>query len=247
MNYSVIIVLVAVSSVLGVVLGDSAFAQTDSVDDIEFIQTGMLYTEDHLFHISNDLSIREFSSGNIIRISGQTIEGFPYVIYSVIQNNEENKNTIKTRGMIFINGEFTDLSFKEKTNLQENNIKENNKKEDNITILAKYTQRVYAKQVAQIEIKTFDKEQNKLNNFNQNYGQISDVKTSVKITDEQNQVIHLSNGTTNEFGFFETELLIADNSRRESLTVEIIAENENSRSSKILQIFSLGIRPNNDS
>ena len=247
-NYSILIVLVAVS-VIGVFLANnSVYAQTDSVEDIEFIQTGIIYAEEHSFHISNDLSIREFANGNIIRISGQTIEGFPYLVYSLVQENEEdeeNNPEIKTRGMIFVNGEFTDLVFMQKTDLQENNIVED--KDDNISILTKYTQRVYSKQIAQIEIKIYDKEQNKLNKFSQNYGQISDANVSVKITNEENKTIHSANGTTNEFGFFETEMLIPDNSKRESLTVEIMAENENSKASKILQIFSLGARPQNDS
>ena len=39
------------------------------------------------------------------------------------------------------------------------------------------------------------------------------------------------------------EYLIPDNSKRETLTVTINAENENSRSTKFLQIFSLGNEP----
>lgn len=247
-NYSTLTVLVAVSF-LGVFLANnSVFAQTNSVEEIEFIQTGIISTEDHSFQISNDLSIREFANGGIIRISGLTIEGFPYLVYSLIQENENGKDNnpvIKTRGMIFVNGEFTDLIFMEKTDLQENNVVEG--KDDNISILTKYTQRVYSKQIAQIEVKIYDKDQNKLNNFSQNYGQISDASVSVKITNEENKTVHSVNGTTNEFGFFETEMLIPDNSKRESLTVEIMAENENSKTSKILQIFSLGTRPQNDS
>ena len=247
-NYSILTVLVAASVLRVFLANNSAYAQTNSVEDIEFIQTGVIYTEEHSFHISNDLSIREFANGNIIRISGQTIEGFPYVVYSIVQENadgKENNPIIKTRGMIFANGEFTDLIFIQKIDLQENNIIEN--KDDNISILTKYTQRVYSKQIAQIEIKIYDKDQNKLNNFNQNYGQISDANVSVKITNNENEIIHSVNGATNEFGFFEIEMLIPDNSKRESLTVEIIAENENSKASKILQIFSLGTRPQSDS
>ena len=239
MNYLVVMVLATIS-VLATGFVNSTNAQTEPLEDIEFIQTGIIYTEDHSFHISSDLSIREFSNGNVIRISGQTVEGFPYVVYSIIQSSDDEV-MIKNRGMIFVNGEFTGLSFAEKTSLQETNIPD--KKDENISILTKYTQRVYSKQLVQIEIKIYDREQNKLNNFSQNYGQISDVNISVKITNEEKETIHLVNGTTNEFGFFETEMLIPDNSKRELLVVEINAENENSKASKILQIFSRGIIP----
>jgi hypothetical protein len=52
-----------------------------------------------------------------------------------------------------------------------------------------------------------------------------------------------SNGITNDMGLFETKYLIPDNSKIETLTVAINAENENSSSSKILQAFALGNIP----
>jgi hypothetical protein len=46
------------------------------------------------------------------------------------------------------------------------------------------------------------------------------------------------NGINNNRGFFSTEFLIPKNSQRQILTVTINVENENSKSSKILQVFS---------
>ena len=92
----------------------------------------------------------------------------------------------------------------------------------------------------------FDEKQNTLDNFYQNYGHISDTNIMIKVTDEQNQEIFLAEGTTDEFGFFSSEFIISDNSKRETLTVTINAENENSKESKILQIFSLGNRTDRD-
>ncbi|WP_179372821.1 hypothetical protein [Nitrosopumilus ureiphilus] len=48
-----------------------------------------------------------------------------------------------------------------------------------------------------------------------------------------------SYGITNKNGLFETEFLITENSKKETLTVTITAENEKSESSKTLQIFYL--------
>ena len=64
---------------------------------------------------------------------------------------------------------------------------------------------------------------------------------------EDNQEFYSSSGITNNKGFFETEFFIPDNSKRETLLVTINAENEDSKSSKILQIFSLGSVPDNSS
>ena len=56
-----------------------------------------------------------------------------------------------------------------------------------------------------------------------------------------------SNGITNEKGLFGTNYVIPDNSKRETLTVTINAENENSTSLKILQVFALGNIPSDGS
>jgi len=230
---SVIIITIAVVLLVPLLIG-TALAQIDPLADIGFLQTGEINTKEHQFHISSEMSIREFFNGNIVRVSGQTIEGFPYITYSKILDDK-----IDTHGIIFISGKFVKLSFEEKPK-QEETVFE---KKDDLGVLVQYTQRVYAKQFAQIDVKIYDKEQNKLNDFNQNYGYISNTDITIIVLDEDNQEFHSSSGITNDRGFFETEFLIPDNSKRESLTVTINAENEDSKSSKILQIFSLGRIP----
>ena len=64
---------------------------------------------------------------------------------------------------------------------------------------------------------------------------------------KKDKEVFSSSGVTNDFGFFGVEFLILDNSKRETLTVTINAENETSKLTKVLQIFSLGARPQNDS
>ena len=80
---------------------NSTYAQIDPSSDIEFFQTGELHTIENTFLISNDFNIREFFNGNIIRVSGQTIEGFPYITYSKTLNDEK----LDTFGKIFIKWE----------------------------------------------------------------------------------------------------------------------------------------------
>jgi len=233
MNYYRILAIFAILT-LGVFTVNLTSAQIDSLIDIEFLQTGELNTSKNQFHISNEIFIREFFNGNIIRVSGQTIEGFPYIIYSKISDNK-----IDTHGMIFINGQFVDLIFLEKDNEEESIVE----KKDDLAILVQYTQRVYSEKFIQIDIKIFNKEQNKLNDFYQNDGRLSNINIEVIIVDEDSQNVYSSNGITNNNGLYEMEYLIPENSKRETLTVTINAENENSKSSKILQIFSLGRVP----
>ncbi len=230
MNFHIIIVIFSIL-ILGVFTVNLALAQVDPLIDIEFLQTGELNTVENQFHISNEIIIREFFNGNIIRVSGQTIEGFPYITYSKISDDK-----IDTHGMIFISGEFIDLNFEEKI-IQEAVIIEKNQ---DISILVQYTQRIYEKNFAQIDIKIYDIEQNRLNDFYHDAGFVPNTNIDVLVIDEENQEFYSTNGTTNDRGLLEIEFFIPENSKRETLTVTINAENENSKTSKILQIFNLG-------
>ncbi len=197
------------------------------------MQTGELETNVNQFQISNELTIREFFNGNIIRVSGQTAEGFPYITYSKVSNDK-----INTHGIIFIGGKFVDLNFDEKTTTIEPT-----EKNDDLAISIQYTQRAHSKQVVQIDVKIFDEQQNKRNDFHQNYGHISDMSVSISITDVEGTIVFSDEGITNKEGLFESQYTIPDNSKRETLTITINAENDESKSLEILQLFSLGNIP----
>ena len=234
-----IVLIISIISGFGSFTLDLASAEIDTLSNIEFMQTGTLYTSESQFQISDYITIREFFNGNIIRVSGQTIEGFSYITYTKVLENDE----VNTRGMIFINGEFVNLQFEEKIIQKETSFEKNN----DILILTQYTQRVYSKDLVQIEVKIFDEEQNKLNNFYQNYGYVSNASVEIMVSDDEGKEIFSSNGVTTDRGFFEAEFLILDNPKRETLTVTINAENEFSKSTKVLQIFDLGAIPKDGS
>jgi len=231
MNFYAILAIFVIST-FGVFTVNLASADVDPLVDIAFLQTGELNTVENQFHISNEISIREFFNGNIIRVSGQTIEGFPYITYSKISDDK-----IDTHGMIFINGQFVDLTFIEKEIEVESVIE----KQDNLSILVKYSQRVYSKESVSISIKIFEPIMNKLNDFDQNYGMIPNAQIQVTVMDNNNEIFS-GEGTTNKNGLFEIGF-IAPVDKINTYTVTINAENENSISSKILQIFNLGTSP----
>lgn len=214
----------------GLFFSTNTHAEVDPISEIPFLQTGVVNTNENQFHISNEIQMREFSNGNIIRVSGQTIEGFPYITYSKILEDE-----IKTHGIIYVGGKFIALSFEEKP-MKETTME----KEDDLQILVKYTQRVYSKQYASIEIKTYDPQKNKLNDFNLNYGFLSNININVIVLDKNNEELHSVKGITNDRGFFETEFYIPERYPQKTLTITITAEDDNSKSSKILQMFTLG-------
>ena len=230
MNFYTILALFVILT-LGAFSVNFAYSQIDPLSKIEFLQTGKLATDEHQFQISNDITIREFFDGKIVRVSGHTVEGFPYITYSEILDEK-----IDTDGIIFINGEFIDLLFEEKLVQQESDIE----KKDDLAIVVQYSSHTYSKKYAYITMKIFDEEQNKLNNFNQKDGTVPNVDIKVLVIDGRNQEFFSSNGTTDEKGFFETRFWIPDNYKRDSLTATIDAENENSKSSKILQMYTIG-------
>ena len=222
---------------LGLFLGTPAFGEIDLLSNITFLDTGIIQSDENQFQINNEMNTREFSNGKIVRISGQTIEGFPYITYSKIVDEK-----VKTHGIIYVGGKFLKLSFVE--NFTEENAEE---KEDDMQILVQYTQRVYSKQYASIEIKTYDPEQNRLKDFNLNYGFLNNVDIKVVVLDENNEEFYSATGVTNEKGLFETEFYIPERYPQETLTITINAEDDDSKSSKILQVFTLGAIPYNDS
>jgi hypothetical protein len=216
-------------------MANYAFGQVDPLTGISFLQSGIIYSDENEFHISNDINIREFFNGNIIRVSGQTIEGFPYITYSKISDSD-----IDTHGIIFINNQFVKLSFIEKLIVIEE------EKTDDLAILIKYTQRLFSENFANISMYIFDKEQNKLNDYYQKNGRIPNTNIEIRVVDGEHQEFYFSNGTTNEFGFFETKFWIPDNYPQDVFTITIDAENENSKSRKTVQMFGLG-KPSSNS
>ena len=230
--------LFAILGILGILilisaLENSTYAQIDSISEILFFQTGKLHTADNQFTISDDFSIRHFFNEDIIRISGQTVEGFPYITYS-----RTNDDEINTYGKIFVSGKFVELVFDE--NIIEN--KDELNKQDNLSILVKYSQRVYSNQDVLILIKIFDSEINQSNDFTQNYGTIKDVNIHVDVTDDENMMIFSSNGTTNEMGFYETKFRMPVD-KINTYVMTVSASNENSLSSKVFQIIHAGADP----
>ena len=236
MSLGIFLMGILLFSFIGINVSQS-FAEIDPLHDILFLQTGIIESTENQFQISNDMKIREFLNGNIVRVSGQTIEGFSYITYSKIV-----KDDITTKGKIFTSNGSVELIFDEKNMPDNDEVTKNN----NISILTKYTQRVYSENFIKIDVKVFDKKVNTANDFEQNYGHISNATVKVILTNNEDQIMYSTNGLTGEKGLFETEFFIPENSKRETLTATIYANNEDSESSKMLQIFALGRVPDTD-
>ena len=236
MNLNQFLALVILLS-FGIPISETVTAQIVSINDIDYIQTGGIFTDEKEFTISNEINTREFSDGSIIRITGYTVEGYPYITYSKINNQQ-----ITTHGKIFINDKFIPLIFDQQKTSQMQKIEKREKPND-IVVLMQYTERLYSGQTAKIDVKIFDSNQNKLNDFNQNYGYIPNINIKITVLDKNGKIFSSSDGTTNERGFYNTEFFIPKNLQSGVFTVIINVENDNSKSSKTIQIFNLGEVP----
>lgn len=225
-----IILAVLVVFTVGFAHVNLANAQVDHLSEIIFFQTGELHTKESQFIISDNFNIREFFNGNIIRVSGQTIEGFPFITYSKIINDE-----IVIKGKIFINGKFLELEFDEKEIAIESITKD---KKDDLSILIKYSQKAYSTNPVQFEIKIFDPIQNKMNDFNQNYGMIQNAQVKILVENNEEQIFS-EDLIVNDKGLVETEFVMPLD-RISTYTVTITAENDESKSTKIIQLINLG-------
>lgn len=240
MNLNRFLALVIVLS-FGISISETVTAQIVSINDIDYIQTGRIFTDEKELTISNEINTREFSDGSIIRITGYTVEGYPYITYSKINNQQ-----ISTHGKIFINDKFIPLIFDQQKTSQIQKIEKREKPRD-IVILTQYTERLYSGQTAKIDVKIFDINQNKSNDFNQNYGYAPNTNIKITVLDKNGQIFSSSDGTTNERGFYNIGFFIPKNIQSGTFTVIIDAENNNSKSSKTIQIFNLGEVPDHDS
>ena len=106
---------------------------------------------------------------------------------------------------------------------------------------------MYSGQTAKIDVKIIDINQNKSSNFNQNYGHIPNVNIKITVLDKNGQTFSLSDGITNERGFYNAQFFIPKNNQNGIFTVSIDAENDNSKSSKTIHILNLGEVPDHDS
>jgi len=74
MNLNQFLALVILLS-FGIPISETVTAQIVSINDIDYIQTRGIFTDEKEFTISNEINTREFSDGSIIRITGYTVEG----------------------------------------------------------------------------------------------------------------------------------------------------------------------------
>lgn len=208
--------------------------EIDLVSSSKVLKSGTISTESKDYTISNDLNIRQFFYGKILRMSGTTIDGNFYYVYHRIIDDE-----ISLRGKIFLDGKFVPLEFN-KISEQVTEESSTSAEQPEMKILVQQSERIYWEKNYGITIRVFDVELNKFDDFNQNWGYLSDIDVLVEITNPENEPLTSFKGKTDSNGTFEASFLVFHKTMKGEYAVKISVGSENNQATKTLSMFILG-------
>ncbi len=212
----------------------TALSQQIEPESSPVLESGIISTKNKDYMISNDFDIRQFFFGKILRMSGTTIDGNFYYVYHRIIDDE-----ISLRGKIFLDGKFVPLEFN-KISGQVAEESSTSAEQLEMKILVQQSERIYWEKSYGITIRVFDAELNKFDNFNQNWGYLSDVDVLVEITNPENEPLTSFKGKTDSSGTFEAGFLVFHKTMKGEYAVKISVGSENNQATKTLSMFILG-------
>jgi len=212
----------------------TALSQQIEPESSPVLESGIISTKNKDYMISNDFDIRQFFFGKILRMSGTTIDGNFYYVYHRIIDDE-----ISLRGKIFLDGKFVPLEFN-KISEQVAEESSTSAEQPEMKILVQQSERIYWEKNYGITIRVFDAELNKFDDFNQNWGYLSDIDVLVEITNPENEPLTSFKGKTDSNGTFEAGFLVFYKTMKGEYAVKISVGSENNQATKTLSMFILG-------
>jgi len=212
----------------------TALSQQIEPESSPLLESGIISTKNKDYMISNDFDIRQFFFGKILRMSGTTSDGNFYYVYHRIIDDE-----ISLRGKIFLDGKFVPLEFN-KISEQVTEESSTSAEQPEMKILVQQSERIYWEKNYGITIRVFDVELNKFDDFNQNWGYLSDIDVLVEITNPENEPLTSFKGKTDSNGTFEAGFLVFYKTMKGEYAVEISVGSENNQATKTLSMFILG-------
>lgn len=96
-----------------------------------------------------------------------------------------------------------------------------------VLLLVEHHNRVEWKSQYKFVVRTFDSQLNANYEFYKTSGYLEGVQISAKITDPLGNVIKVSNGTTQKFGYYEDSIIIQDNARTGNYVLNVTASGKN--------------------
>ncbi len=107
-----------------------------------------------------------------------------------------------------------------------------------VLLLVEHYDRVEWKSQYKFAVRTFDPQLNTNHEFHKTSGYLEGASISAKITDPLGNVIKVSNGVMQKFGYYEDDLLIPDNARTGNYVLNVTVSGKNfNTSTKELTFF----------
>ncbi|MGQ0771745.1 MAG: hypothetical protein ACT4NT_03110 [Nitrososphaerota archaeon] len=116
-----------------------------------------------------------------------------------------------------------------------------------VLLLVEHYDRVEWMSQYKFVVRTFDPQLNTNYEFYKVSGYLEGVQISAKITDPLGNVIKVSNGTTQKFGYYEDSIIIQDNARTGNYVLNVTTSGENfNTSTKELTFFVIPLSTTSD-
>lgn len=167
----------------------------------------------------------------VYSISGKTSQqnnGEGFSLFAVLQ-----KNSLNNENDLGISGVLPD-------DIQMPSLDNPSSKQD-ILMLVKQYDRVEWKNPYKFTVKAFDPEQNPMSDFYKTAGYLNDIQISATITNPIGETIKTLTGTTQNFGYYEDSIIIPDNARTGTYTLNVTASGKNYES--VTQKFQFIVIP----
>lgn len=166
------------------------------------LQTGILSTATKDYQISNDLQIRTVLDGKLMRISGTTIDGYPYYVIHRLIDDE-----IQVWGKIFLDNKLVPIIYRS----QPISEPEQQPEGPELLLIVYQPHSTCWSHEYKITTRVYDADLNPNANFDQKSGYLEGVKVNVTLTHENGQVLTTFGGITDDHGYYTGKFYVTEN------------------------------------
>ena len=176
--------------------------QTISIDAQESIllfENPVISTPSNDYEISSDFEIRILREGDLVRISGTTVDGNPYYVYQKMINDVPTLG-----GKIFINNNPIEVFHKGITPVQVTEVVEEQVEQKNLKVLVEIPTNTEHGQNFRFTVKVYDADINPYPElFSKTDGLLESIPINAILTDKNGDALTTFQGATDNLGKFE--------------------------------------------
>jgi len=200
MSYLSCFILPGFLGILAITISPLIIQEIYSQEELLVLNNGLISTPSNDYQISGNFEIRIFHDGELIRIKGVTVSGYPYYVYQkMIDGNPVLK------GKIFIDGNPFSVITKYISSIKQEQEEEQPQVEYDKKIDVKVQQSTYGYYYDsyKINVKIFDSELNSKPVFYDFEGVIEDSTVNVSLKHDSGVIVANVTGNSDIGGLFE--------------------------------------------